>query len=349
MKKEKIELTVTLLVGIIAAAFLFFATVKYILPVAMPFLIGWFVALAVRAPARRIAGVIRVSERIARVLTALVFSLAFFGFATVLLWQTVTLVWNLLSEIGSGENPIYGVLTSLADGNFIFSDSIPEELASRISDALGEVLSGALTSVAAAITELAGSVPSALLFLLVTVISIIYFAIDLEKINTRVGSLLPNRVGSFLSGVWNSFFKVAGKYTGSYLIIMLMTFAIMTVGLLILGVKNALTIAFIIAVFDLLPIIGVGTVLIPWSILAFATGDHYMGIGLILLFVANTVIREMAEPKIVGRSLGIHPIISLIIIYAGYALFGIYGLLLTPVIAAVIGLFIEKDDTAEIS
>ena len=349
MRKDRIELTVTVLVGIIASAVVLFVAIRHILPVAMPFLIGWLVALAVRAPAAKISGKLRISEKLCRVLTAVSISLLLFTVISVLLWQTVALIWNFLSEVGSGENPIYDVITSLASGRFIpFGDAIPDELAAKISDAIGELLSSVLTGVASAITTLASSVPSVLLFLLITLISIIYFALDLEKINTRVRSILPKSIENMICEAGKTFLGATGKYMGSYLIIMLITFGVMTVGLLMLRVRSALLLALILAVFDLLPVIGVGTVLIPWSIIAFATGDHYMGIGLILLFIVTTVIRELCEPKIVGRSLGIHPLISLVLIYAGYGLFGLYGLLVTPLIAAVIGLFIKKDDTAKI-
>ncbi|MBQ8880502.1 MAG: sporulation integral membrane protein YtvI [Clostridia bacterium] len=349
MKKERIELAVTLLVGVIAAALVFFVSVKYIFPVILPFLIGWVVALAVKRPAKKISERIHVSEKLCRVLTALLLSLGVFAIATVLLWQTVTLIWELLSDIGKADNPIYKALTALSEGAYLpFADSLPDELMQKISDALGGVLEGALSAVASAITSLAGSVPTALLFLLVTLISIIYFALDLEKINTRVRSLLPSGFTQAVSRATDGFIITTGKYLGSYLIIMLITFALMTVGFLILGVESPFIMGLILALFDLLPIIGVGTVLIPWSIVSFAIGDSYMGVGLILLFIVATVVRELAEPKIVGRSLGIHPLISLVLIYAGYALFGLYGLLLTPVIAAVIGLFIKKDDTAKV-
>ena len=116
----------------------------------------------------------------------------------------------------------------------------------------------------------------------------------------------------------------------------------MLTGLFILGIKAPFLSALIIAFLDILPVIGVGTVLIPWSIVAFAGGEGVLGTGLIALFLINTVIRELAEPKILGKNLGIHPIVSLILIYAGYALFGFTGLIITPIIAGIIGLLTER-------
>ena len=88
--------------------------------------------------------------------------------------------------------------------------------------------------------------------------------------------------------------------------------------------------------------------IISWSLISFALGDKFLGIGLLILFVANAVLRQFLEPKILGKSLNIHPIISLGAIYLGYALFGFAGLLILPLAAIVVSAFLKKDSTAEI-
>ena len=129
---------------------------------------------------------------------------------------------------------------------------------------------------------------------------------------------------------------------------MLLTFAIVLVGFLIIGIENAVGVAILVSLVDLLPILGIGTVMVPWAIFSFAIGEHVRGVGLLVLFVVAVVIRELAEPKIVGENLGIHPLITLIAIYSGYALFGFVGLILFPVIAVLICTLLDKDDAAKI-
>ena len=129
----------------------------------------------------------------------------------------------------------------------------------------------------------------------------------------------------------------------------MITYATLLVGLLLLGVEHAAVVAFFIALLDILPIIGVGTVLIPWSIYELAIGDSALGIGLILLFLANAVIRQISEPKIVGKSLDLHPIITLITLYVGYALFGLWGMLLLPVAAVCISTALKGDNAAKVT
>jgi predicted PurR-regulated permease PerM len=122
----------------------------------------------------------------------------------------------------------------------------------------------------------------------------------------------------------------------------------MLFGFLIIGVKYSVLFAFIVALLDALPLIGVGTVLVPWSIYNIIFGEVRLGVGLAVLFIIHAVLREFIEPKIVGKNLGIHPIVSLLLLYAGYFIFGFLGLLLIPLISVIINILINKDDTPEV-
>ena len=129
---------------------------------------------------------------------------------------------------------------------------------------------------------------------------------------------------------------------------MAITYLTIFAGLTLLGVEHAALIALFVALLDLLPVIGVGTVIIPWSIIEIATDNKFVGIGLLVLFVVHTVIRQLAEPKIVGKSLDLHPIVTLILLYVGYALFGIAGLILLPVLAVSLTVALRGDKATEI-
>ena len=129
---------------------------------------------------------------------------------------------------------------------------------------------------------------------------------------------------------------------------MLITFIIMLFGFLVLGVKYAVLFAFIVALLDALPLIGVGTVLVPWSIYQIIFGNVRLGIALIILFVIHQIIRQFTEPKIVGKNLGIHPVLSLILLYSGYVLFGILGLVLIPLLSVILNTLFDKNDAPEV-
>jgi predicted PurR-regulated permease PerM len=121
----------------------------------------------------------------------------------------------------------------------------------------------------------------------------------------------------------------------------------MLTGLLIMKTKNALLLSVIIAILDLLPIIGVGTVIVPWSIVELLLGNTGIGIGLIILLAVHELIRQFAEPKIIGKNLGVHPLVSLLLLYVGYSVLGFVGILFVPLLAVVLNIFFDKNDVTE--
>lgn len=117
----------------------------------------------------------------------------------------------------------------------------------------------------------------------------------------------------------------------SYAIIMLLTFTELSLLFFLLGFKNGTIIAAVIAVFDIMPILGSGGIIIPWAVLSLVFGNIMQGIKLLVIYVVITVVRNYVEPKIVGAQLGIHPIITLVSMFIGLRLFGFLGLFGMPV------------------
>lgn len=113
-------------------------------------------------------------------------------------------------------------------------------------------------------------------------------------------------------------------------------FGIMLVGFWVLGTNNALVLAGLITVVDAFPILGVGTVLVPWAFLCLLRQEVAKGIGLLAIYSIVWLIRSILEPKLVGKGLGLDPLVTLIAIYAGWKLWGILGMLLAPILALTV-------------
>lgn len=335
-------------VGAIAAAALALLALKYLLPVLLPFIIAWLIATLTRAPAERLASHGRVPASVFRLMLSLLLTALIFGTLTLIIWQITAAAWRFLTSFGEG-NRLYDIIVALTSPDFSFLGiSLPPELADKISEALGSVLSSAITALADSVRKVAMGVPNILFFLLVTVISLIYLSLDLERVNRFLRSLLPRGAGERFAKIRDGAFSTVKKYILSYALLTAITYAIMLVGFLILGIKNAPLIALIVSLLDILPVIGVGTVLVPWSILELATGNLFLGIGLLVLFIVNTVIRQLAEPKIVGKSLGLHPLATIVTLYAGYSLFGILGLILAPLVSVILNVVLNENKTASV-
>lgn len=340
MNKQKLQFYVFLLVGIISGGVVAFYALKYLLPTLAPFALAWIIAMATDSPSGKLSSKLKVPKRIMRLFLSLLAVSATFTLVFIGVWQGAGALWRFLNDMGEGR--FYDVLSAITNVPLAERLGIPSELYARFEEAVAGMLSSALSLVAGAVSSLAMFVPRALFFILITVIALIYFALDLERINSFVKSLLPRGATEKLSVMRSRFFGVFKKYVLSYLTLMLITFVLMLVGFLLIEVKHAFLLAAVVALLDVLPVLGVGTVLVPWSVFCFATGDAKLGIGLAVLFVVNTVLRQVIEPKIVGKSLDMHPILTLFLLYAGYLLFGIAGVLLVPVAALIIGTLINR-------
>ncbi len=350
MNKEKIEyyshLTITV-VGIMVLLYVFF---RYLLFVTLPFLISWAVAFSIRPLAIKISSGTRIPCKV--ISTALTVLIVLGGIAVIVsaVAYAVGEAWEFLSD-ARDSGVLYNVLDKIMNpiSGILGDKEGAEELESHISEAVSGMLTSLLSGIVGGLTSFITSVPKALIFVLVTVISSIYFSLDLENINAFVKNKLPKKASLWLVNFKNKFLKTMIKYLRSYAIIMLMTFIIMLFGFLILGIKYAVLFAFIVALLDALPLIGVGTVLVPWSVYQIVFGNTRLGIGLVILFITHAVTRQFIEPKIVGKNLGIHPVISLILLYVGYCFFGFMGLFLIPLLTVAINILINKDDSSEVS
>lgn len=334
----------SMLFCILVAVGAFFLIGRYVIVIVMPFLIAWVIALLVHPAANAIAA----RTRLPRKLSVVVLLLLFFALLAVL----VTLGINRLAgEVGrlaerftSGDqiSRLMNDIESVGD-RLPFLDTnqkLRESLDDMISSLLREAASSVASAVTAFATGLLRSMPSIMLFVVVTVISSFYFALDLDAVHRSLVSLLPPPIAEKLPTVKNRVRRFVIKYLRVYLFLMFITFCELFAGFTILRVDYSFLLALIISVIDILPVLGVGTVLIPWSLIELLSRDFRMGFGLLILWAIITVVRQIAEPHIVGETIGLHPLLTLVGMYIGFRIFGIAGMLLAPalIIAARTGL-----------
>ena len=136
--------------------------------------------------------------------------------------------------------------------------------------------------------------------------------------------------------VKNSFLEMVLQFLKSYFIIFCITTAEISLGLFLIGVEKPVLIALIIAVLDAFPIVGSGLVLLPWATVMLISGSYGRGLGLLAVYTFVAVFRQIIEPRIVGKHVGLRPLVTLICMYAGTRLFGGMGLFALPIMAAII-------------
>jgi sporulation integral membrane protein YtvI len=176
----------------------------------------------------------------------------------------------------------------------------------------------------------ATTLPSKLVFLIITLISTFFITKDKYVIKEFIFRQLPETWGAKITTLKTDLFSALIGFLKAQLIILTITFVESFIGLSLIGVDYAFTLAIIIALVDILPVLGTGGIYVPWGIVNLALGNYGMAISLLVLYGVITVVRYMIEPKIVGKQLGIHPLATLISMFAGLKLIGVAGLILGP-------------------
>ena len=334
-------------VGISLFAFVFF---KFLFVPLLPFVIAWGAAFIIRPAAVFISKKLHLPRKLVSAALAIIGVSACLVAAVGLIWYALSEVFEFLSRIAQDDG-LFNILSVLTNplGTILGNGEGVEKLEEYLGETVKGAISHVLNWLVDILTGIVKGIPSVAFFILITVIASVYFALDIDRINRTVRSVLPAKVASILVNMKNSFFSVGLKYIRSYLLLMVITFAIIFTGLLILKVDNALLISLVVSVLDLLPLIGVGMILVPWGIFQILFGSVPLGIGLFILLGVSTVIRQFAEPKILGKNLGMHPIISLLLLYIGYSVLGIGGLLLVPIASVIINILIKKNNSSKIS
>ena len=186
------------------------------------------------------------------------------------------------------------------------------------------------------ISSLAGSLPTMLLNTLICLIATVFIAVDFDSISAFLRRNLPEKPLAMVLEIKDSFIDIVWQFVRSYFYIFLITATEITVGLLIIGQKSPLLLGIIIAVFDAFPIVGSGMVLLPWAVWTMLAGSAVKGIGLLILYLVVVIARQIIEPKLVGKRVGLRPIITLVCMFVGTKLFGALGLFGLPIAAAII-------------
>ena len=347
MNKSKIEFYANLTLTLIGAGLSFLLFFKYLFFPLLPFVISWLTAFLLRPAVSLVSQKTKLPKKAVSVALTILTVCVGLGILGLFGFLIVKEAWALFSSLAANEQFI-AVLAKITNPiGVLFGEKVSTELTEQIGEAIKNGIGTLVSKLFSVLSDIASSVPKVVFFVLITVIASIYFALDLERINSFVKDILPQRVTNALIKIKDSCIELGMKYVRSYLLLMLITFVIMFSGFFILKIKNLFLLASVVAVLDLLPLIGVGTVLVPWSIFEFVLGNTGRGIGLIVLLVAHELIRQFAEPRIIGKNLGVHPIISLILLYVGYGAFGFFGILLVPLFAIVLNILLNKFSVKE--
>lgn len=317
----------------------------------LPFLLAILPALIIRPIAGFLERKCHMRQKAASILLLLLLLL----FSTVLVvggcQRLVRELQRLAQQIGS-DGPLWSErLSDWIDALSKLSEHIPflsrlkgdAELTAfweQVDAKLAEMLSDTITRYSARIPEVIAAfiraIPGALIFFITFLLSAFYFCADLSGISHSLLSMLPPRWQAYWDRSRGKLARMGGNYLRAYFSLFLLTFFELFVGFSLLRLPYTFLPAILIALVDILPVLGVGTVLVPWGLIELLRGQTGTGTGLVVLCVIMILVRQLLEPRIVGKSIGLHPLATLFAAYAGLQLFGLAGMLLGPAVALLI-------------
>ena len=328
---------------------------KYAVGIFLPFLAAWAIGAAVSFLAGKSAKKFKGSKKCWRVFyIALFWGIVFLALLAFVIRLGVEAT-EFLSAIEENSEAINEKIKNVIDKITALPSKIPflekissGEMFGKMGEYIKKAASGIIDAlvkqggafVAQNLGKLATRTPKVFMGSLICVISSIYLSLDYDKIKLYFKGLIEKYVSVDTLKIFSRVSGGVKAYLKAYFTVFLITFGELYLGLAVLGRKYALLIAFFVAAFDILPLFGAGAVLVPWGTVLIASGSIGVGIGMLVLFVIMTVVRQIVEPHLVGKHLGIHPLASLVSVYVGYRIFGLFGMLLAPFAAlAVKGIF----------
>ena len=343
--QQKLIFMASVIVTLLGGGALVYLFFRYLAGVLFPFLLGWGLAMLVRQPAAWLHEKTRVPEGVARLILVAV-SVLFLGIILVFgIRGALQELSHLASRFG-GDGSLFG---ERIKGFLASVPIIGERLAE--GSFLKETLSSALSLLPSLIARIADVLPGFFFTLGVSVIAAVYFCLDLDRIHATLMTRMSKPFASILGVLKNSALRAVGSVLRAQAILTLVAFVFLLIGFLLLNVNYPLLLSGLIALLDFLPILGVGLFLVPWGVLSLLAGEQLLGVGLLVLFTVISLVRQFLEPHVLGRGYGLHPLVTLLALYAGGRLFGFVGLLVFPMITLLLFeiLFSDEDKKSSAS
>lgn len=320
----------------------------------LPFLIAFIVALILEPIIRFIKNRTTFTRKTCAIIVMLVFAILII---CLLVWGIITLI-SEASNLLSGLNIYYDKFNELVQKTLYdtgFSKlQLPDEVKKIIDNSSQEVLEFGSNYIKNFLTNLLNSLaslPIIGIYVGVTFIAIYFMCADriyiLDEVEHHLPKIWVKKLGKHLREIIESL----GSFLKAEVILVVISFVEVLIGLYLfkvfgLNIEYPFLMALLIGFVDAIPILGSGTVMIPWALIVAINGDLKLAIAITVLWIIISIVRQLLEPKIVSKQLGIHPIFTLIAMYTGLKLIGIIGLIIGPIVLIIFknifGTFIDK-------
>lgn len=314
----------------------------------IPFVLAWWISNLLSPVVEKIVKHLRVHRSLVTFIILLIFIGLLLLIVSALGYVIVTQARNLLDRFPE-------ITTAIKDGTFKFTDDIsfikkllPSYLTANINLDIPTILENinlSITTILASLVGIAAVIPNLLVGIIVMFVAAFFMTKDKIKLKDLEMQLWAHRIfrNPLMLIIKNDVLMVLLGYIKAQLILMTLTFTEVSIGLSILKIPNAILIALGVGILDALPVFGTGSVFIPWVIVLLFYKNYSLAVGIFIVYLVATLSRQSLEPKIISTQIGVHPLITLLVIYTGIKLFGIWGIIIAPFTAITI-LAIKKSE-----
>lgn len=310
----------------------------------IPFLIAFIISLLIDPLIKKIMKLTNLTRKVSAIVTLIIVFGIIIG---LLIWGAISAITeasNIMNNLNGNMENMTTRISNMVNNLRLDNIKIPEQILKLSNDTLSSLIGegkNVLQSALSKIVDIVTHIPKIMIYVGITVIATYFVCTDKMYILDQMEHHLPRnwviKVGYKLRKVISSL----GDYLKAESILILISFFIVLIGLLIfdflgMNVKYPIIMALAIGFVDALPIVGSGTIIIPWAVISASNGDIKLAIALVILYVIIIVARQLIEPKIVSSHIGIHPIFTLIAMYTGFKLIGVIGMFIGPIILIIL-------------
>lgn len=312
----------------------------YIPKLFLPFIFAILIAVLIEPVVKFFETRLRF-KRVLAVITSLLLVIGGFVYIISLL---VSVIIKQLTTIykatqSNADSMISEVISRISDVRLFFLRlDLPVQLQETMQASIQKAIEWGQHMISVVINGLVSFVtvlPGLMIFLMIATVATFFIIKDRALIRSFVLHIIPPGMRDSTQNILGRLIKAFVGFVKAYSILISVTFILTLVALKILDVQYALTLALIIAVADILPVLGPGTIYIPWIVWEFISGQIGMGIALLVVYVIVSAVRQFLEPKIVGDNIGLHPLATLMSLYVGLKLGGVVGMIMGPVCVVI--------------
>lgn len=306
---------------------LFFSTISY----TFPFVAAFFIAFLIQPVTRFFREKLKMAKNMTSLVSSALVFVIFFTL-TFLLFYKITFEARLLVQNIPyfNINIILNPLRDLVDEAGLYFEKIDPNFIERNSNQISQIITRGLDVVGKSLNtflSVAASIPVWITVLFIVVLSTYFFSRDMTQIKNSIKSVFSSEGREKFAKVWYEGIRMLTQYIKAYCLIYFLTFVQTLIGFSIFRVKYTVILSIVCAIGDILPVLGIAVVYLPLIAIYYFTGNYFTAAGLLILFILISVIRQIVEPKIVSKSLGIHPVITLAAIFIGLKSYGFLGMI----------------------